>query len=54
MIVLHSAVDEGPPIWLVDSASGMVRAKLSMTPAPGSEDDSPGSADIWSFERLLP
>jgi hypothetical protein len=31
-----------------------VLAKLSTTPAPGSDDDTPGSADIWSFERVSP
>lgn len=54
MIVVHSTVDQDPPIWLVDSENGKVRAKLATIPAPGSEDDTPGSADIWSFERVLP
>jgi Tol biopolymer transport system component len=54
LIVVHSTVDAEGPIWLVDSTSGVVQAKLSTTPAPGSEDDAPGSADIWSFERVLP
>jgi Tol biopolymer transport system component len=54
MIVVQATVEGDPPIWLVDSMSGVVRAKLPMTPVAGSEDDTPGSADIWSFERVLP
>jgi Tol biopolymer transport system component len=53
MIVVHSTIDREPPIWLIDSVTGAVQAKLSMTPA-SYEDDMPGSADIWSFERVLP
>jgi Tol biopolymer transport system component len=53
MIVVH-AVDEDGGIWLVDSQTGAVRAKLSSTPAPLSEDGTPGSADIWAFERVRP
>jgi hypothetical protein len=33
--------------------TGTGRAKLSTTPA-SYEDGTPGSADIWSFERVLP
>ena len=54
MIVVHTQQDQDPPIWLIDSETGTVRAKLATTPAPGSDDDTPGSADIWSFERVLP
>jgi Tol biopolymer transport system component len=54
IIVVHTQQDQDPPIWLVDSQAGAVLARLSTTPVPGSEDDLPGSADIWSFERLLP
>jgi Tol biopolymer transport system component len=53
MIVIH-AVDEDGGIWLVDSQTGAVRAKLTSSPAPLSEDEMPGSADIWSFERVRP
>lgn len=55
MIVVHPspAATDDPGIWLVDSATGTVRAKLSATPA-SYEDGTPGSADIWSFERVLP
>jgi hypothetical protein len=53
MIVVHSTIDREPPIWLIDSVSGAVQAKLAMTPA-SYEDDKPGSADVWSFERVLP
>ena len=52
MIVVHTR-DQDPPIWAVDSTTGTVRAKLSYVPA-SFEDDTPGSADIWSFERVLP
>ena len=52
MIVVHTR-DQDPPIWAVDSTTGAVRAKLSYAPA-SLEDDTPGSADIWSFERVLP
>ena len=54
MIVVHTQQDQDPPIWLIDSETGTVRAKLATTPVPGSDDDTPGSADIWSFERVLP
>jgi Tol biopolymer transport system component len=53
MIVVHSTTDRDPPIWLIDSVTGAVQAKLAMTPA-SYEDDMPGSADVWSFERVLP
>jgi Tol biopolymer transport system component len=52
MIVVQTR-DQDPPIWVVDSTTGTVRAKLSFAPA-SFEDDTPGSADIWSFERVLP
>ena len=52
MIVVHPVADDDG-IWLVDSGTGTVRAKLSSTPAV-YEDDAPGGADIWSFERLSP
>jgi Tol biopolymer transport system component len=52
MIVLH-AVDPDGGIWLVDSGTGTVRGKLASTPA-SFEDGTPGSADIWSFERVSP
>lgn len=52
MIVIH-AVDEDGGIWLVDSQTGAVRAKLVSTPSV-FEDDVPGGADIWSFERVSP
>lgn len=52
MIVVHPVADDAG-IWLVDSGTGTVRAKLSSTPAV-YEDDAPGGADIWSFERLSP
>ena len=51
-IVLHP-VAENAGIWLVDSQTGSVRVKLAYTPA-SYEDDAPGSADIWSFERVSP
>jgi Tol biopolymer transport system component len=54
MITVHANVAEEPPIWLVDSETGTVRAKLDTTPAAGSDDDTPGSADVWSCERVLP
>jgi Tol biopolymer transport system component len=54
IIIVHANVAEAPPIWLVESTTGTVRAKLSTAPAPGSDDNTPGSADIWSFERVLP
>jgi Tol biopolymer transport system component len=54
MIIVHANIAEEPPIWLIDSVNGAVQAKLAMAPAPGSEDGTPGSADIWSFERVLP
>jgi Tol biopolymer transport system component len=50
MIVVHP-LDQEPPIWLVDVDTAAVRAKLSSTPA-STEDGQPGSADIWSFERV--
>jgi Tol biopolymer transport system component len=53
MIVVHTTIDRDPPIWLIDSVTGAVQAKLAMTPA-SYEDDMPGSADVWSFERVLP
>jgi Tol biopolymer transport system component len=55
MIVVHPSpvTPDDPPIWLVDSATGTVRAKVSTTPA-SYEDGTPGSADIWSFERVAP
>jgi Tol biopolymer transport system component len=53
MIVVHANVEK-TPIWLIDSTTGTVRAKLSETPVPGFQDDMPGSADIWTFERVLP
>ena len=52
MIVVHTR-DQDPPIWAVDSTTGAVRAKLSYVPV-SFEDDTPGSADILSFERVLP
>jgi Tol biopolymer transport system component len=51
-IVVHP-VAENEGIWLVDSQTGSVRVKLAYTPA-SYEDDAPGSADIWSFERVSP
>jgi len=51
-IVVHP-VAENAGIWLVDSQNGSVRVKLAYTPA-SYEDDAPGSADIWSFERVSP
>ena len=53
LIVVYTR-DQDPPIWLLDSETGTVRAKLATTPMPGAEDETPGSADIWSFERVLP
>ena len=52
IIVIHADVAD-LPIWLVDSATGIARTKLSMTPVPGFEDGMPGGADVWSFERVL-
>ena len=54
MIIVHANIAEEPPIWLLDSETGTVQAKFATTPVPGFDDDTPGSADIWSFERLLP
>ena len=53
MIVIHVVGEDGG-IWLVDVESGAIRAKLSSTPAPLSDDGTPGSADIWAFERVSP
>ena len=54
MIVVHANIPDEPPIWLVESTTGNVLAKLSMAPVQGSDDTTPGSADIWSFERVAP